>query len=144
VTNRICCSELSQLSWKFNYLIILQYLQYLMNQPAGYLRMIIVIGRGYVLTFHTFRFLLPVAGIGRTSFRNNCSRCLFRLHCTATCFGPHWPSSGGTYNILLSYYSHNGSVVFCNKSYCVRFFGQILPLLLKRVVKYDSIALFQI
>jgi hypothetical protein len=42
---------------------------------------------------------------------------------TATCFGPRWPSSGGTYNILRSYHSHNGSVVFC-KRLIVHFSGK--------------------
>jgi hypothetical protein len=34
------------------------------------------------------------------------------LYFAATCFGLRWPSSGGIYNILGSYLSHNGSVVF--------------------------------
>jgi hypothetical protein len=43
-----------------------------------------------------------IKAIGRTVLRNSCSRCLFRLHSTATCFGPHWKSSGGTYFKRLS------------------------------------------
>jgi hypothetical protein len=71
--------------------------------------------------------LYPFKVIGRTVPRNDCSRCLFILIFAATCCGLRWPSSGGIYNILGSYLSHNGSIR-CNLSTTTALKPQQCPL----------------
>jgi hypothetical protein len=57
---------------------------------------------------------------------------------TATCFGLHWPSSGGTHNIIYkrSYYSYNGSVVCCTNCVCARYLTNAVTAYLNVITRY--------